>query len=274
MGQSKRWGIGVIVSVVVLATQAFGAVELAKVNGRALTARDLDGALGGLNEGQRKNLLADANARRQVLLNVIDQELLAQEAEKQKLDQDQDAKDAFAIFKKQYLANRLLGKNLNSKLTDAAAKKYYEAHKPEFSTDLVRVMHILLADEASAKAMLKKASEPNADFQELAEKNSKDPSAKNNRGDIGFIPRDRMVPEFTEAAFGAELNKIVGPVKTAFGYHIIKVVERKLGKTLGFEEVESRVRNALQRDLMQTYVSTLKKGAKIEINEANLQKPL
>lgn len=267
----QKWGMAVLAMAIVTA-QASAAVELAKVNGRSLTDKDLNGALGGLNEGQRKNLLADANARRQVLLNVIDQELLAQEAEKQKMDQDQDYKDAIALFRKQYLSNRLLNKNLTSKLSDASARKFYESHKPQFSTDLVRVQHILLTDEASARAMIKKAGEPGADFQELAEKNSKDPSSKNNRGDLGFIPRDRMVPEFTEAAFTAEVGKVVGPVKTAFGYHVIKVTERKLGKTLNYDEVELRVKNALQQELLQAYVSTLKKGAKVEINEANLSK--
>lgn len=254
------------------ASPSWAAVELAKVNGRAITDKDLQLALGGLTPGQRLTLLKDRNSRKQVLLNVIDQEILAQEAEKEKLDQDQEYKDAVASFRKQYLATRLTQRNVAPKVTEAAAKKYFEAHKYKYSTDTARAQHILVTDENEARELMKKAKEPNADFQELAEKHSKDPSAKNNRGDLGVFGRDRFAPEFTEAVFNGEEGGIVGPVKTAFGYHVIKIVRRQIGKALEYYEVEAKVRNELQQQLLENYVGKLKETAKIAVDDKALEK--
>lgn len=249
------------------------AVDLAKVNGKAITDRDLQSALSGLNEGQRQNFLKDGNTRRQILGGVIDQEVLVQEGEKSKLDQEQEYKDALNTFRRQYLTTKVLQKNLASKLTDSAAKKYYEGHKERFSTEQVRAMHILVKEEAEANDIVKKAKALNNDqFQELAEKVSKDPSAKNNRGDLGFFTRDRMVAEFTDAAFGAKEGDVVGPVKTSYGYHIIRVVSKKTGKPLQYDEVELKVKNELRSEMTQNLVTTLKKQAKVEVDDKAIDK--
>jgi peptidyl-prolyl cis-trans isomerase C len=250
-----------------MVTPASAATELAKVNGTSITDKDLAAALSGLNEGQRANVLKDSNSKRQILDGLIDQTLLAQTAEKEKLDQDQDFKDALAAFKKQYLANKLLQKNLSAKITDAAAKKYYEVNKLRYSTDQVHAQHILVSDEKQARDLLKQAKAEGADFEALAEKNSKDPSAKNNRGDLGFFGRDRMVAEFTDAAFRAGEGEVVGPVKTSYGYHIIKVVQKKSGKPLEYGEVELRVKNDMRQELVSQYLSKLKTTAKVEYKD-------
>src|SRR5690606_4507139 len=133
-----------------------------------------------------------------------------------------------------------------------------------YSTDRVHAQHILLSDEKTANDVLRQARAPNADFQVLAERHSKDPSAKNNRGDIGVITRDApFVDSFKDAAFGTASGSIVGPVKTQFGYHLIKVVEKKPGKVLGFEEVEQQVRMDLQREMIQNYMVQLKKSSNV-----------
>ncbi len=248
------------------------AAELARVGDTAITDKDLRAALSNFNEAQKAQILKDSNSRRQILASLIDQEVLLNEAVKSKLDQDAEYKEAFENFRKQFLASRVLQKNLGNKLTESAVKSYYEAHKSRYSTDQVHAMHILVSDEERAKELMKQAKEPNADFQALAEKHSKDPSAKNNRGDLGFFGRERMVPEFTEAAFAGEKGQIVGPVKTAYGYHIIKVVERKTGSVLEFADVESRVRNELRADLTQNYVSKLRQTAKVKVNDAAVDK--
>ena len=74
-----------------------------------------------------------------------------------------------------------------------------------------------------------------------------------------------MVPEFTEAAFAGSEGEIVGPVKTAYGYHIIKVISKKTGKPLEYDEVELRVKNDLRQELTGVYVANLKKTAKVEV---------
>ena len=249
------------------------AAELAKVNGKQITDRDVQLALSNINEGQKKNLLKDVNSKREIVSSLVEQELLSQEGEKQKLDQDQEYKDALMVFRKQYLATRVLQKNLSSKMSDAAAKKYYDGHKSKYSTDQVHAQHILLSDEKDAKEVLKRAQAPNANFQELAEKLSKDPSAKNNRGDLGVINRDSpFVPEFKDAAFAGAKGSIVGPIKTMYGYHVIKVVDKRVGKPLEYHEVELRVKNDMRQDLVQAYLADIKKTAKIQIDEKAIEK--
>jgi peptidyl-prolyl cis-trans isomerase C len=247
-------------------------MEVAKVNGKTLTDKDMVDSLGTLNETQRKDVMNDPNSRHQVVNSLIDQELLAQEAEKEKLDQDDDYKMAIANFKKQYLSNRVLQRNLSAKFTDSAAKHFYQDNQDRYSTSQVHAMHILVGDETQAREILKMAKDPKNDFQALAEKYSKDPSAKNNRGDIGFFGRDRMVPEFTSAAFDAKEGEIVGPIKTSYGYHIIKVIEKKVGKVLEYSDVEARVKNDLQTELTATYLRKLRAQAKVSIDDKALNK--
>ncbi len=260
--------MSVLALAAVLASATAWSADLAKVNGQVITDRDLEIALSGLNEGQRDKVLSDALSRMEVLDRLIDEEVLAQQGEAEKMDQDQTFKDALKVFRRQYLANRVLQKHVAPKITDKAVKAHYESNKREYSTDAVHVQHILLETEAQALDMLKKAKAADADFQELAEKNSKDPSAKNNRGDLGVVTRSSpFVPEFKNAAFDAEIDEVIGPVKTAFGYHLIKVVDKKIGKPLDFSDVELRVRNDYQQVQVEKYLDQVKKKAKIAVDE-------
>ena len=107
----------------------------------------------------------------------------------------------------------------------------------------------------------------------LAEKFSKDPSAKNNRGDVGMITRDSpFVEDFKDAALRGTKGSIIGPVKTLYGYHIIKITDKKVGRVQGYDEVEMKVQAELKQDLVQKHLSGLKKQAKIQIDEAALGK--
>ena len=254
-----------------LAAFSASAVDVAKVNGKVITDTDVKASLAGFNEGQRRQILNDMTTRREVVNNLIEQELLLQEAQKQKLDKDADYDIAFRAFRRQYLTDKLLSKNVRPKVSESAAKKYYEQNRRTYSTDRVQVQHILVSDEKTAMEILKQAKAPGADFQKLAEKNSKDPSAKNNRGDIGVITRDApFVAAFKDAAFNAKSGDIVGPVKTQFGYHIIKVVDKAAGKTLNYDEVELRVKADLQREMVLNYVTQLKKSAGISIDDKGI----
>jgi peptidyl-prolyl cis-trans isomerase C len=247
------------------------AVDVARVNSKVITDRDVNAALANFNETQRRQILSDLNTRREVVNNIVDQELLIQEAEKQRLDKDKDYEAAFNAFRRQYLTDRVLSKNVAPKLSDAAAKKYFSANRRKYSTDKVQIQHILLSDEKSATDLLRQARAKGADFQALAEAHSKDPSAKNNRGDIGSITRDApYVETFKDAAFDGAVGSVVGPVKTQFGYHLIKIVKKEPGKTLGFDEVEARVRGDLQREMVRNYVIQLKKGSNVSFDDKGI----
>jgi peptidyl-prolyl cis-trans isomerase C len=262
-----------LVAVLVLCVPSAWSLDLAKVNGKAITEKDMHAMLSNVNEGMRANILKDKKTRKNIVSSMVDQELLLQQAEKDKLDQEQEFKDALTLFRRNFLVNKLLGKHLKNKLTESAVKKYFESHKAFFSTDRVHAMHILVKDEAQAKDLIKKAKEPKADFQALAEKHSQDPSAKDNRGDLGFFGRGVMVPEFTEAAFAGNDGEVLpNPIKTAFGYHVIKVIEHRAGQLLSFSDAEESARGQLRQELTQEYVAELRDKAKIEIDEKAIDK--
>lgn len=248
------------------------AVDLAHVNNKVITDKDVQTALSGFNEGQRRQILNDMNSKREIVNTLIEQELMVQEAEKQKLDQDSDYQTALKAFRRQYLTGKLISKNVAPKITETSAKKFYTLNKKRYSTDKVQVQHILVADEKAALDLMKKAR-GGEDFQTLAEKYSKDPSAKNNRGDIGVITRDSpFVAPFKNAAFDAKKGEITGPVKTLYGYHIIKVIDKDVGKALNYEEVELAVKNELQKELLDNYIIQLKKQAAIKAEEKAIEK--
>jgi peptidyl-prolyl cis-trans isomerase C len=255
-----------------LAAGAAQAAVIATVNQKQLTDGDLKSALGQFNEGQRNNILKDPTNRRQIVLSMIDQELLNQEAEKQKLGDEEQIKVALETFRRQQMVARLLEKNLASRVTQAAAKKFYNENKLLFNTDQVHAQHILVSTDTEAREILKKANDPKADFQKLAEQHSKDPSAKNNRGELGFFARDQLDAEFTKAAFGAKAGEVIGPVKTVYGFHLIKVLEKKPGKTLSFEEAEMKATGLLRQKLGQEYLGKLRDQSKIQIEEKALEK--
>ena len=202
------------VSFGVLVAGTAGAAVVATVNQKQLTDQDLKVALGQFNEGQRTNILKDPANRRQIVLSMIDQELLNQEADRQKVGEEEQIRLAVEAFKRQQMVARLLEKNLSSRVTQAAAKKFYEQNKLLFNSDQVHAQHILVATDVEAREILAKLKDPKADFQKIAEAQSRDPSAKNNRGELGFFSRDQLDLEFTKAAFAANPGEIVGPVKT------------------------------------------------------------
>ena len=147
--------------------------------------------------------------------------------------------------------------------TDEAMKKVYEeASKQITGEQEVHARHILVESEDDAKAVaaeLKKG----ADFAELAKKKSKDPGASDG-GDLGFFTKDQMVPEFSAVAFALEPGKISDPVKSQFGWHIIKVEEKRNRQAPAFEQVKPQIETYVTRKAQADYVAKLREAAKIE----------
>ena len=126
----------------------------------------------------------------------------------------------------------------------------------------VHARHILVETEDDAKAIaaeLKKG----ADFAELAKKKSKDPGASDG-GDLGFFTKDQMVPEFSAVAFTLEPGKISDPVKSQFGWHIIKVEEKRNRQAPAFEQVKAQIETYVTRKAQADYVAKLREAAKVE----------
>lgn len=260
--------LNVIILTVGILTLAIvaSAADLASVNGQKITDQDVLRSLSNYNEGQKRTILSDSQSRGKLVENMIDQELLVQQAERQKLQTSAKYRDAMEVFKRQLLSNLVVEKAIGPRVSDQSARRFHAKHKHKFSTTQVRAFHILVENESQAKSIFNLASKKDADFEALAEKYSKDPSAKMNRGDLGFFTRDKMVPEFSDPVFRAKPGAVLGPIKTVFGYHVVKVVDKKIGRTLEYDEVELQVKAALQQELLEGYLNSLKKNAKIQRN--------
>jgi len=165
-------------------------------------------------------------------------------------------------------------------VSEADAKSFYESNLKEFEQpETVKASHILFMVDADAPADVVKQKEDAAkqaaarakageDFTTLAKELSEEPGAKESGGDLGFFPKDRMVPEFANAAFAQNLNDISAPVKTQFGWHVIKVTDKKAAGTVPFDEVDDQITSYLktmrQREAVQKVMKDLKASAKVQ----------
>jgi peptidyl-prolyl cis-trans isomerase C len=167
-------------------------------------------------------------------------------------------------------------------VTDADAQEFYDKHPDYFKVpDTVRASHILIAVPEGAKpeevaAKEKKAKDiadqakKGGDFAKLAKENSEDPASKENGGDLDFFPRDRMAPEFADAAFKMNKGDISDPVKTQFGFHIIKVTDKKDARTVPFSEVKEKIISYLKetkhKAAVEELIAGLRAKADVKIN--------
>ena len=243
---------------------SFAAVELAKIGPKALTDNDIKKMYGNMPESQKQQLNSDPEIRNRILENMIVEELFVMEAEKSGISKDKEFVATVDRLRRQALAQRYLQKSIQPKITDANMKAFFDKNKNRYSQDEVKASHVLLKTEAEAKEVYTKAK-AGEDFEVLAKKYSKDPSAAQNMGDLGFFTRSRMVPQFADAAFAMKPGEISEPVKTPFGYHVIKVVEKKAGKEVKFEEVKEQIRNDYQNESINDLIATLKKSNKVTV---------
>ena len=148
-------------------------------------------------------------------------------------------------------------------LTDEAMRQVYEeAVKSMGGQEEVRARHILVETEDEAKAILE-ALKGGADFATLAKEKSKDPGAADG-GDLGYFTKEQMVPEFSEVAFKMYPGQLSNPVKTQFGWHIIKVEDKRTKPVPEFEKVKDQIEAFLMRKAQTEFVAKLRQGAKIE----------
>src|SRR5437588_9581701 len=198
-----------------------------------------------------------------VLAFLIDMRIVSKAAEDKKVQDGEDFKKRLAFTRSRLLMDSLLASEGKAATTDDAMKKVYEdASKQITGEQEVHARHILVETEADAKAVadeLKKG----ADFAELAKKKSKDPGASDG-GDLGFFTKDQMVPEFSTVAFALEPGKISDPVKSQFGWHIIKIEEKRSRKAPEFEQVKGQIETYVTRKAQADYVTKLREAAKVE----------
>jgi peptidyl-prolyl cis-trans isomerase C len=141
-------------------------------------------------------------------------------------------------------------------------KVYDEAIKQMAPEEEVHARHILVATEDEAKAIIAELKK-GADFATLAKEKSKDPGAAEG-GDLGWFTKDQMVPEFAEVAFKLQKGQISDPVHTQFGWHIIKVEDRRTKPTPTFDQVKAQIENYVSHRAQAQFVDNLRHSARIE----------
>ena len=245
---------------------------LAKVNGAEIHQSDV--ALAEEELGPSLAQMDPATKDENVLAFLIDMKIVAKAAEDKKVEDSDDFKKRMAFTKNRLLMDSLLASEGKAATTDDAMKKVYDdASKQIAGEQEVHARHILVETEDQAKAV-KAELDKGADFAKLAKEKSKDPGASDG-GDLGFFTKDQMVPEFSAVAFSLEPGKISDPVKTQFGWHIIKVEEKRNRKPPAFDQVKSQIETYVTRKAQADYVAKLRDGAKIERFDqaANAAKP-
>lgn len=234
---------------------------LAKVNGSEIHQSDVNLAAEEL--GPSLAQMDPAAKQENVLSFLIDMKIIAKAAEEKKIENREEFKKRLAFARDRLLMDRLLASEAKAAITDDAMKTVYaDASKQITSEQEVHARHILVPTEDEAKKIedeLKKG----ADFVELAKKESKDPGASDG-GDLGFFTKEQMVPEFSKVAFALEPGKISDPVKSQFGWHIIKVEEKRARKAPAFDEVKPQVEQFVTRKAQAEYVAKLREAAKVE----------
>ncbi|NOZ24559.1 MAG: hypothetical protein GXO94_00455 [Nitrospirae bacterium] len=170
----------------------------------------------------------------------------------------------------------LLTKEIEDKVgvTDEEVKKYYDTHPDEFSTDRARASHILVKTKEEADSLLKRIR-AGEDFAAIAKKNSIDKGSASKGGDLGFFGRGQMVPEFEKAVFSMKKGAVSDPVKTQFGYHIIKLTDLKKGQKIGYDKVKDDLSKRLLREkrraAFDSYIEKLKGSYSVEIKDDRLK---
>src|ERR1700694_2569965 len=234
---------------------------LAKVNGADIRQSDL--ALAEEELGPSLAQMDPATKKENVLAFLIDMKIVAKAAEDKKVENNEDFKKRLAFTRNRLLMDSLLATEGKAATTDEAMKKVYEdASKQITGEQEVHARHILVETEDEAKAV-KAELDKGADFADLAKKKSKDPGASDG-GDLGFSPKDQMVPHCSAVAFALEPGKTSDPVKSQFGWHIIKVEEKRNRKPPEFEQVKLQIDSSISRKARADYVAKLRETAKVE----------
>jgi len=234
---------------------------LAKVNGSEIRQSDL--ALAEEELGPSLAQMDPATKDENVLSFLIDMKIVSRAAEDKKVQDSEDFKKRLAFTRNRLLMDSLLASEGKAATNDESMKKVYEEASKQISgEEEVHARHILVETEDEAKAV-KAELDKGGDFAELAKKKSKDPGASDG-GDLGFFTKDQMVPEFSQVAFSLEPGKISDPVKSQFGWHIIKVEEKRKRKAPDFDQVKAQIETYVTRKAQAEYVSKLREAAKIE----------
>jgi peptidyl-prolyl cis-trans isomerase C len=249
--------------MILVAAAAFPAMaqNLAVVNGKPVPSSRADAMIKQLAaQGQQDS----PQLRSMVKEELINREILIQEADKLGLGNNPDVKSQLDIARQSIVIRALVADYLKKHpVTDAEVKAEYDKFKAQAGDKEYRARHILVDKEDDAKAIIAKLK-GGAKFEDLA-KQSKDPGSAANGGDLDWASPASYVKPFSDAMVGLQKGQVTEtPVKTQFGYHVIKLEDVRAAKVPALEEVKPQIAESLQQKKLQAYQEDLRKKAKIQ----------
>lgn len=241
---------------------------LAVVAGEEITQAEFDAFLQGVPREQQP-YLSNPQFREQCLQQLIALHMFAKKGEEMKLAETEEFQKVLENARRDILAQMAMRETLKDvSVSDEEIKAYYEANAQQFQKgETVNAKHILTDSEGKCNSILESIVNGEKAFEAAAQEFSTCPSGSKG-GDLGTFGRGQMVKEFEEAAFNAEIGHVVGPVKTQFGYHLIKVEQKNEAQTAALEEVKETIR----RTLMQQKQNTVYENAVNAMKKEYLEK--
>ncbi|MCZ8316058.1 peptidylprolyl isomerase [Phreatobacter sp.] len=246
---------------------------LARVQGVEIRQADLDAAEEDIG-GQATAQMSPEQKRDYLLSFVIDLTLAAKAAEQRNVQNGPDFARKLTYYRNKLLVETLLNDETRTRVTEAEMRKIYDEQRARITPEEeVRARHILVETEDEAKALIAQIR-GGANFETIAREKSKDPGGQRNGGDLGFFTKAQMVPEFAEAAFAMQPGQLsTAPVKSQFGWHIIKLEERRQREIPSFEQVRGQIEDFLTRRVQADLVQRLRSEAQVQRFVAPLQAP-
>ncbi len=243
---------------------------MARLNGVDITQSDLDLANGEI--GQALAELPAASRQRVLVEYIIETRLFANAAEGDKLASEPDFEKRLAYWRQRALRDAYYDKAVKSSISDAVVRGIYDDKvKGLAPQEEVQARHILVETEEKAKSLADEIAK-GADFAALAKEHSKDAGSKGDGGMLGYFARGQMVAPFEEAAFSLKAGELSKPVKSQFGWHLIKVEDRRQKPPPPYEEVKDRILTSMVQSKAQDVARGLRGKATIEYVDADIKK--
>ena len=272
----KRERARILISAVALAL-VFGCAKepspddkvIAKVSNSSITLGDFKARIAKLPSYYRE--IVEKNKKR-YLEEMIAEKLFYEEALRRGLNNDKEVAEVINEAKKKIVIAKLIKNDVEDKVkvSEDEIAAFYEANKDKLRTpEMWRASQILVPTEQEAVDVLQKLNS-GANFEDIARANSKDATASRG-GDIGYFRAGQLVPEFEKAAIGLNVGQLSGVVRTKFGYHIIKLTDKKASGMQSYENAKPMIENELKKkkkvDIFYELVMSLKKKYDVNINE-------
>jgi peptidyl-prolyl cis-trans isomerase C len=264
---------------------------VAKIGNKKITFADLNRIIGYYDQEQQKVIEKNPQLKETILWQLIQGMVVSKIAREKNFDKRPDIKNQQELMLNNFLASQYLQKEIIEKVTinETKAQAYYKDHPDTFkSPEMVRARHILIKVEQGASDEDKKKGKAKADevleklkkgedFVKLAAETSDDPGTKTKGGDLDFFSKGTMIPAFEEAAFALKPGELSNVVETEYGYHIIKLEEKKEAVLEPYETIKEKVKDLALQEMRKTAVSDFieksLKNAKVEINPSLITKP-